>query len=109
MKLILSILILSFSLPLLASGTSNYKGIQTIHQRQCTADMGFEITLKEAHANPDSCANNLVVDLACDHPAFNSISSIALTAFVTGKNVRFWLNGCDSHNQAKIVTIEINN
>jgi len=104
---LISILVLSCSYSVYAGGYAGYKDIAIVHQRECSTDKGFEITLTEAHKNPDQCTNTLTIDLPCTHQAFSSVVSMVLAAKLAGKKMDFWLAGCGADGQAKIVTAKI--
>lgn len=106
-RFIFSMLLLLTALNSIASGWAGYSNIDVIHQRECTGDKNFEITLPIEHKNPDECTNLKSLNVSCDSVAFQTIASISLMALATGKQVDFWLNGCDSEGQAKVATIKI--
>ena len=110
MKRILTIgavLLSAFSALSIAGGNSGFRAIDLLQQRECTTNKGFTITLSSAHENPDSCADNLRLEVPCDTPGFDQIVSISLTALVADKEVQAYVSGCDGENQAKVVALTI--
>ena len=110
MKRILTIgavLLSAFSAFSIAGGNSGFRAIDLLQQRECTTNKGFTITLSSAHENPDSCADNLRLEVPCDTPDFDQIVSISLTALAADKEVQAYVSGCDGENQAKVVALTI--
>ena len=68
-----------------ASGFTDYRPIDWVQQRDCTAGKGFQVILATAHDNPDSCSSSTKVDIACDVPGFEQMVAISLTALAADK------------------------
>ena len=90
-----------------AGGNSGFRSIDYLQQRECATNKGFTITLSSSHANPDSCADNLRLEVPCDAPGFDQMVSISLTALAADKEVQAYVSGCDGENQAKVVALTI--
>ncbi|WP_320820814.1 hypothetical protein [Thalassolituus sp.] len=96
----------------LASGSTGYFNIVNFNQRECNSmSKGLELTLSANHANPDGCSNSLTVNINCNgNDNFDRLYSTALSAFMAGKNVNFWVNGCDltgTSGEANVITVQI--
>jgi hypothetical protein len=102
-----TILLSTFSALSVAGGNSGFRSIDLLQQRECTTNKGFTITLASAHENPDSCADNIRLEVPCDSPGFDQIVSISLTALAADKEVQAYVSGCDGENQAKVVALTI--
>ena len=108
MKRILKIggvLLSAFSAFSFAGGNTGFQSIDYLQQRECTANKGFTITLSSAHANPDSCADNLQLEVPCDTPGFDQMVSISRTALAADKEIQAYVSGCDGEAQAKVVAL----
>ncbi len=90
----------------LASGFTGFGEIKSLHQRECTTDKGLEIQFYEDHSNPDNCSNSRIIDVSCNHPAYNTIVSISMVAFTTNKKISYWVSSCEN-GQAKATTARI--
>ena len=90
----------------LASGFTGFGEIKSLHQRECTTDKGLEIEFYEDHSNPDNCSNSRIIDVSCNHPAYNTIVSITMVAFTTNKKISYWVSSCEN-GQAKATTARI--
>ena len=104
---ILIVLLATYSAFTFAGGNTGFRTIELLQQRECVANKGFTITLSSAHANPDSCQDNLRLEVPCDIPGFDQIVSISLTAMAADKEVQAYVSGCDAENQAKVVALTI--
>ena len=102
-----TILLSTFSAFSFAGGNTGFQSIDYLQQRECTANKGFTITLSSAHANPDSCADNLQLEVPCDTPGFDQMVSISLTALAADKEIQAYVSGCDGEAQAKVVALTI--
>jgi len=52
----------------------------------------------------EGCANNSTLVVEKTHPFFREIYAAVLAARVSGKNIRGWVNGCNSTFNAPILT-----
>lgn len=107
MKKYLFLVLFVFCSQVNASGFTGYGDVLDVHQRECSADKGFEITFVQPHLNPDTCANTSTIDLSCNHQAYETIVSMVLAAKISGKKVNFWVDGCGGDGNATVITARI--
>ena len=101
------VILTSYSAFSVAGGNLGFRSIDSLQQRECTLNKSFTITLSSAHDNPDSCADNLQLEVPCSTPGFDQIVSIYLTALAADKEIQAYVSGCDGENQAKVVALTI--
>ena len=108
MKLFMIGLCVSF-LPIqaIADGFTGEFTIEHVYQRQCRDSQGFEVRLSGAHANPDGCANNRVLELSCDELWYLPSVAIFLTAFSGGNAIEAFVNGCDTDGHAIVKSVRM--
>lgn len=107
LKILLAVLSMSISIISYASGSTGYRDISHVQQRECYANKGFQIVLASEHANPDQCSSSIVLEVSCDAPAYETFVSIALAALVANKKVQAFVAGCDSEGQAKVIALTL--
>jgi hypothetical protein len=91
----------------LAAGNTGWMEINMLNQRSCTTDRGLEIRFTTAHANPDVCSNNQVVEVSCSLPIYKQLLAMALTANTADMKVNAYVNGCDAQGQAYVQDMRI--
>lgn len=100
-------LLSSYSILVVAGGSTGFRSIELLQQRECVISKGFTISLSSAHDNPDSCSDNIRLEVSCDTPGFNQMVSISLTALAADKEIQAYVSGCDGENKAKVVALTI--
>ena len=108
MKLFIIGLCVSFiPIQAIAGGFTGEFNIDWVYQRQCTDSRGFEVQLSAAHANPDACANDRILELDCAELWYLPSVAVFLTAFSLGAEVEAFVNGCDADGQALVKAVEM--
>jgi hypothetical protein len=91
-----------------AGGNLGWMTVDNIVQRECQQpNQAFEITFTAPHVNPDVCFNSKTVQVNCDHPLYNQMMAIALTAQAAGSELSGYVHECDSDGHAMLRSIKI--
>ncbi len=87
-KLLLSALFL-FSNNVFAGGWTNTAAVVDV---EIIRDQGFQIS--GSFGNPSECSTSNTIFVATDHPQYDQLLSLTLTAFTSGKRLRIYSHTC---------------
>jgi hypothetical protein len=108
MKLFIICLCVSFfPIQAIAGGKTGAFTIEWIFQRDCDPNQGFEVRLSAAHANPDFCSNDRVLEVSCQDLWYLPSVAVYLTAFSLGAEVDAFVDGCDTEGHALVKAVQM--
>jgi hypothetical protein len=88
-------------------GLTGWYGIESVSQRECTENRGFEVNLKAEHDNPNGCSNNRVLEVPCRYRPYRTMVTMFLQAFSNGYEVEAYVQGCDGDGQALVQSVNM--
>jgi len=112
-RLVYFFFVMSFTMPTIASGGTAKGKITRIYVNNEWTMVLVPELLEASNelSNPDGCDSKSYYAIEPDDSNYNALHSTLLAAYLSGKEVNFWVSGCGGQNgkHPKIISVWVNN